>query len=144
MALAHWDATHSRGLRKRNLEEKLSSTWIDHLDIRPKDAQAAIADLSGGNQQKVALAKWLCDPNLKLLLLDRPFRGLDPGAIESVKDAVRKACHGGVAVLAIADTLEEAVELADDITVLKDGSITASINVRAERPSVVDILGKMV
>lgn len=144
IALAHLDATHGRGLRRRNLEEQLSNMWMDRLDIRPWDGQAAIAELSGGNQQKVALAKWLCDPNLKLLLLDRPFRGLDPGAIESVKEAVRQACHGGVAVLTIADTLEEALELADDITVLKDGAVTASINVLAERPSVVDILGKMV
>jgi ribose transport system ATP-binding protein len=103
-----------------------------------------MADLSGGNQQKVVLAKWLSDERLRVLVLDHPMRGLDPGAIENVKAAVRRASEEGVAVLMIADTLEEALETADFVTVMKDGAATGSFDLATQRTSVIDLLEKLV
>lgn len=122
----------------------LTTDWIERLDVRPPRADADIADLSGGNQQKVVLAKWLGDERLRVLVLDHPMRGLDPGAIENVKAAVRRASEEGVAVLMIADTLEEALETADFVTVMKDGSVTGSFDLATQRTSVIDLLEKLV
>ncbi|MFE7423730.1 sugar ABC transporter ATP-binding protein [Rhodococcus sp. NPDC057529] len=122
----------------------LTNDWISRLDVRPPSAIADIAELSGGNQQKIALAKWLCATDLRILVLDHPMRGLDPGAIEHVKTAIRKAAQQKVAVLMVADTLEEALEIADVITVMKDGKVNARFDLSTQEPTLNDLLEKLV
>ncbi|MBB4403052.1 MULTISPECIES: sugar ABC transporter ATP-binding protein [Rhizobium/Agrobacterium group] len=119
--------------------------WISKLSIRPPIPDADIASLSGGNQQKVVLAKWLEDPKLSLLILDHPTRGIDPGAREDVSTQVFAACEKGAAVLLIADTLEEAISLADTITVMRDGEITATFDLNSGSiPTHAELVGKMI
>lgn len=142
MTLVHYQS--SSGVINGSAREKLTELWIQQLDVRPPKPGADISELSGGNQQKVVLAKWLCSNDLRVLVLDHPLRGLDPGAIENVKDAIREASSRGVAVLMVADTLEEALEIADVISVMKDGSVTGRFDLSTDRPTVVDLLEKMV
>lgn len=125
-------------------QKALTTEWIDRLEVRPPDPTADIAQLSGGNQQKIVLAKWLNDPDLKLLLLDHPTRGVDPGARQNVYAAVADARARGVGVLLIADTLEEALTVSDRITVMRDGEISATYDLRDDRPTMADLIGKMV
>ena len=107
---------------------RMAQSWFDRLDIHPNDIARSLSDFSGGNQQKVVMAKWLNSDEMKVLLLDHPLRGLDPGAAETVDAQIRQACDKGAAVVLIPDTIEEALETADEIIVMRDGEITARHN----------------
>jgi ribose transport system ATP-binding protein len=111
---------------------RMAQSWFDRLDIHPNDISRALIDFSGGNQQKVVMAKWLNSDNMKVLLLDHPLRGLDPGASETVNAQIRQACDNGAAVVLIPDTIEEALETADDIVVMRDGEVTARHDLTVE------------
>lgn len=103
----------------------IAQTWFDRLDVNPNNIHQPLDQFSGGNQQKVVLSKWLNSPNLKVLMLDHPLRGLDVGVSQSVNAQIRHACENGTAVVLIPDTIEEALELADEILVMRDGQISA-------------------
>jgi ribose transport system ATP-binding protein len=90
------------------------------------------------------MAKWLQAENLKVLVLDHPLRGLDPGASETVNEQIRAACKRGAAVLLLADTLEEALHMGDEILVMRDGEVTARFDLAVEAPTAIDLLEKMV
>jgi ribose transport system ATP-binding protein len=126
---------------KRN---QIARQWFTELDVRPNDINQDLEQFSGGNQQKVVMARWLNDPNLRVLVLDHPLRGLDPGAAETVNEHIKGACANGTAVVLLADTLEEALEMGDDIIVMRDGSITARYDVTKDDPSTLDLLERMV
>lgn len=134
----------SGGFISHRKRDARTTDWIDRLDIRPPSPSTEVAALSGGNQQKVVLAKWLSNERLVALLLDHPLRGLDAGAIEYVKTAIRGAAEDGVGVLMIADTIDEALEIADTISVMKDGRVTATFDLATHQPTQVDLLKKMV
>ena len=123
---------------------KIAQDWFDTLDVRPNDISQELDRFSGGNQQKVVMAKWLTDPELRVLVLDHPLRGLDPGAAQTVNEEIKKACDNGAAVILLADTLEEALEMGDDIVVMRDGSITARYDLAVDNPSTLDLLERMV
>ncbi len=103
----------------------IAQAWFDRLDVNPNNIHQPLDQFSGGNQQKVVLSKWLNLPNLKVLMLDHPLRGLDVGVSQSVNAQIRHACANGAAVIMIPDTIEEALELADEILVMRDGEISA-------------------
>ncbi|MBS0122825.1 sugar ABC transporter ATP-binding protein [Thetidibacter halocola] len=104
---------------------RTAQTWFDRLDVNPNDITQPLDQFSGGNQQKVVLAKWLNSPDLRVLMLDHPLRGLDVGVSQAVNAQIREACKNGTAVVLIPDTIEEALDMADEILVLRDGQISA-------------------
>ncbi len=116
-------------LRPRRLAQ-LARSWLQMLDVRPNDISRPLAQFSGGNQQKVVLAKWLHSPDLKVLILDHPLRGLDVGASRTLNKQIRQACDTGVAAILIPDTIEEALEMADNIVVMRDGVVSARHDLR--------------
>lgn len=125
--------------------DRMAQSWFDRLDIHPNDVSRSLIDFSGGNQQKVVMAKWLNSDTMTVLLLDHPLRGLDPGAAETVNAQIRQACDKGAAVVLIPDTIEEALESADQIVVMRDGEVSARHD-RAvdDHLTVQDILEKMI
>jgi ribose transport system ATP-binding protein len=123
---------------------KIAKEWFQKLDVRPTDYTLDLARFSGGNQQKVVMAKWLNSPELSVLVLDHPLRGLDPGASETVNSEIKKACSNGTAVVLLADTLEEALDMADEIVVMRDGEVTAHFDLSVDDPSTLDLLERMV
>ena len=102
-----------------------------------------LQEFSGGNQQKVVLAKWLNSTNLKALVLDHPLRGLDPGAAETVNAQIRSVCEDGTAIILIPDTIDEALDLADDIVVMRDGRISGVFDLGHDNPATLDLLERM-
>lgn len=104
---------------------RVAQEWFDRLDVSPNNIRQPLDQFSGGNQQKVVLSKWLNAPDLKVLILDHPLRGLDVGVSQTVNAEIREACKHGAAVVLIPDTIEEALEMADEILVLRDGELTA-------------------
>jgi ribose transport system ATP-binding protein len=117
---------------------------IARMRVKTPDGQTLCAHLSGGNQQKVVLAKWR-HAEARVYLLDHPTRGLDVGAKEDVYALIREFCAAGGAVVLIGDTLEEALGLAHTLIVMRDGRETARFdNTSANPPAPLDLIQHMV
>ena len=136
-------AFKKNGLISRALQEEAAAKWIERLSVRPPDQSLPASSLSGGNQQKVVLAKWI-QANSKVLVLDHPTRGVDVGAKQEVYNLIRELAAEGMAVLLTGDTLEEAMGLSDRIIVMRDGKITARFSTLENKPTQLDIIGSMV
>jgi monosaccharide-transporting ATPase len=115
----------ARPLNRRRQTE-LVQKWIKALDIRPADPELPVRNLSGGNQQKVLLARWLITEP-KLLILDEPTRGIDVGAKAEIQKLVARLSDGGMAVLFISAELEEVLRLSHKIAVLRDRKVVAQL-----------------
>ena len=126
-------------------QAKLVDSWIERLSIRTPNRGTAIQRLSGGNQQKVVLARWLVAGDIRLLLLDHPTRGLDIGARSEVYRLMRELANSGVATVLLADSLEEAIGMSDRIVVMSDGRATTEISCPAGgKPTPLDLVKEMV
>ncbi|QWT24776.1 sugar ABC transporter ATP-binding protein [Subtercola sp. PAMC28395] len=110
----------------RQAQDELASTYIAALNIRPANPDALIKNLSGGNQQKVLLARWLAT-SPQVLILDEPTRGIDVGAKAEIQKLVTELAEDGMAVLFISSELDEVVRLSRRICVLRDHRIVAEI-----------------
>jgi simple sugar transport system ATP-binding protein len=103
----------------RKKQEEIADEYIRKLNIHPQNPEALVRNLSGGNQQKVLLARWLLmEP--KLLILDEPTRGIDIGAKTEIQKLVLQLSQEGMAVLFISSELEEVIRVSDRIAVLRD------------------------
>jgi ribose transport system ATP-binding protein len=100
---------------------------MKRLRIKASSPEQRVGDLSGGNQQKVLLARWLC-LNPRLLLLDEPTRGIDVGAKAEVQALVDELAKSGLAVVLISSDVEELVEGADRVVVLRAGAVTGELS----------------
>jgi galactofuranose transport system ATP-binding protein len=98
---------------------KLAGQYIEALDVRPADPNAVMRTLSGGNQQKVLLARWLITEP-EVLILDEPTRGIDIGAKTQIQGLVADLSRKGMAVLFISAELEEVLRLSDRLVVMRD------------------------
>lgn len=101
--------------------------YIEALDIRPANPDALVRNLSGGNQQKVLLARWLVT-HPELLILDEPTRGIDIGAKTQIQKLVNKLAADGMSILFISSELEEVLRVSDRVAVIKDRAMVAEIN----------------
>jgi len=112
----------SRVLLKPAREREIASSHIERLHIRPPSADRLLGTLSGGNQQKVGLAKWLTYPP-KVLVLSEPTRGMDVGAKDDVVKIVRGLREEGIGIVVVSTEPETVLALADRILVMKKGEI---------------------
>jgi simple sugar transport system ATP-binding protein len=97
----------------------LTQSYIAALNIRPANPEAIVGNLSGGNQQKVLLARWLAVAP-RLLILDEPTRGIDIGAKAEIQRLISNLAEVGMAVLFISAELEEVLRLSHRIAVIRD------------------------
>jgi ABC-type sugar transport system ATPase subunit len=117
------------GLIDEDEEERVAARRIDELKIRGA-ATAEVATLSGGNQQKVVIGKWLENPP-KVLLLDEPTRGVDVGAREEIYGLLGELGKKGTAILLASSDLPEVLRLAHRIVVLRHGKVAAELDGRS-------------
>ena len=101
--------------------------FIKRLGIKTANPNQPIRDLSGGNQQKVLLARWLC-MNPRLLILDEPTRGIDVGAKAEIQSLVKEFAERGLGVMMISSEIEELLEACDQVVVLRDGRNVVTLN----------------
>ena len=99
--------------------DEIVDKYMKELNVRPNDPNKLIKNLSGGNQQKVLIARWLAT-HPDLLILDEPTRGIDIGAKAEIQQVVLDLAEQGMGVVFISSEMEEVVRLSDDIEVLKD------------------------
>ena len=110
----------------RRVQDQLVDEFIRTLDIRPANPEALIRNLSGGNQQKVLLARWLVT-SPELLILDEPTRGIDIGAKTQIQKLVSKLASEGMAVLFVSSEIEEVLRISDRVAVIKDRQMVAEV-----------------
>ena len=131
------------GFLDHKREKNLAVEWINRLAIKTPGPNALCLNLSGGNQQKVVLAKWLAS-KVKVLVLDHPTRGIDVGAKEDVYELVRALAQQGIAVLLMSDTLDETIGLSNIVLTMKDGRVTQRIPALAgSKPRPLDLIEHM-
>ncbi|HYP45454.1 MAG TPA: sugar ABC transporter ATP-binding protein [Propionibacteriaceae bacterium] len=113
------------GLISGAAERRLGSEWSKRLQVKTGSQQYAVSTLSGGNQQKVVLAKWLATEP-KLLIVDEPTRGIDVGTKSEVHRLLSDLAGRGIAILMISSELPEVLGMADRVLVMREGRITAA------------------
>ncbi len=115
-----------RLLVHRGVERRLAGTYADQLSIRMTSVDQLVGALSGGNQQKVVLAKWLASKP-RILILDEPTRGIDIGAKVEVHRIISDLAASGLAIVLISSDLPEVLAMSDRIVVLQEGRVSAEI-----------------
>lgn len=118
----------SSGFINRKAEISEVKEYIKKLNIKTSSYGAVISSLSGGNQQKVVLAKWLMMDDLKVLLLDEPTRGIDVGAKFEIYKLINELAKSGIAIVLATSELQELLGLCDRIIVLKNGEISGELS----------------
>lgn len=116
-----------RGLISRERESQATEAVTKRLNVKTNSIETLVKNLSGGNQQKVVLAKWLqLDP--KVMIFDEPTRGIDVGAKAEIYDLLRGLAASGVGVIVISSDMEEILGLSDRLAVMHEGRITGILD----------------
>jgi ribose transport system ATP-binding protein len=110
------------GAERKNAERQRQS-----LNIKTADVETVVGTLSGGNQQKVVLAKWL-SMTPKVMMFDEPTRGIDVGSKSEIYSLMRGLADAGVAILMISSDMEEVIGVSDRIVVMQEGAISGTLN----------------
>ncbi|MEO9326182.1 sugar ABC transporter ATP-binding protein, partial [Nocardioides sp. C4-1] len=110
------------GFIQRGREKAVALELAEQLDVRPRNITRHVRTMSGGNQQKVVLARWLLR-GCRVLLLDEPTRGVDVGARAEIYKLVRSLADSGVAVVVVSSEVEEVLGLADRVLVVREGRV---------------------
>jgi rhamnose transport system ATP-binding protein len=119
------------GWLRPGAERKYASDYIRALDIRPAAPEVRASSLSGGNQQKVAVARWVATKP-KVLILDEPTQGVDVGAKNQLHDLIRSLAQNGLAVLLISSDLPELLALSDRIGVMREGRLVSLLPAKTD------------
>ncbi|MDQ0886486.1 ribose transport system ATP-binding protein [Paenibacillus sp. V4I9] len=123
LALPNLKILSSFGFMNRSKERELSDSMIKKLLIKTPNSEQKVGSLSGGNQQKVVIGKWLAT-NPQVLILDEPTRGVDIGAKKEIYDLMNELISQGVAILMISSELPEVLGMSDRILVMHEGKIS--------------------
>ncbi|KRE45301.1 sugar ABC transporter ATP-binding protein [Paenibacillus sp. Soil724D2] len=123
LALPNLKILSSFGFMNRSKERELSDSMIKKLLIKTPNSEQKVGSLSGGNQQKVVIGKWLAT-NPQVLILDEPTRGVDIGAKKEIYDLMNELVSQGVAILMISSELPEVLGMSDRILVMHEGKIS--------------------
>ncbi len=111
---------------KRRMRQD-AAEWVERSDVRPRDPGRLVRHLSGGNQQKVLLSKWLaCGP--RVLIADEPTRGVDVGAKAAIHRMIADAASAGIGVVLISSELEELMGMSHRIVVFRKGEVVAEFD----------------
>lgn len=126
IALTNLKKCSSSGIINSGKEQSLVMRFIEQLSIRTSSPKQSAKSLSGGNQQKVVIAKWLgTDP--EILILDEPTRGVDIGAKKEIYQIINELAQKGVAILMISSELPEVIGMADRVIVMQEGKVKGEV-----------------
>jgi ABC-type sugar transport system ATPase subunit len=116
----------ARPIVDRRAERAIFEKWRTKLDVRTGDPKAPALFMSGGNQQKIAIAKWL-ETTPRVLILDEPTRGVDVGAKRELYGLIRRLADDGLACIVVSSELPEIVGLCDRVYVMREGRTVGEI-----------------
>jgi len=137
-------ATKGVGLWAVGRARKVTERYVEELGIVAEDIDAPVSSLSGGNAQKVLIAKWLLrQPDV--LVLDEPTQGVDTGAREGIYDLLRQVAAAGTAIVLVSDDLPELIGLSSRIVVVTNGRVTATVDTPpGAKPDEHDLVARMI
>jgi len=128
MTIASLRAISSSGIIKRSAERDLASRYYDSLKVRARGIEDSIMALSGGNQQKIVLSKWMMkEKELTVLILDEPTRGVDVGAKVEIYNIITGLARAGLAIIMVSSEMNELIGMCDRILVLGGKKIRGNI-----------------
>jgi ribose transport system ATP-binding protein len=131
------------GLWRSAAEDRVTRRYLKELGIKASGPRALCSTLSGGNQQKVVLAKWLCR-SPQVIVLDNPTRGIDAGAKEEIYLLIRRLTQAGASIILITDELLELIGLSHRIGIMRSGRLSDILEAPPERkPSEQELVGHM-
>jgi ribose transport system ATP-binding protein len=122
VTLSTFDRYARWGFTDAGRERAEARRIAQHLELRPRDVLRPVRTLSGGNQQKVVVGRWLLG-DTRLLLLDEPTRGVDVGARAGLYEVIHGLAGRGVAVLLVSSEVPEVLGLADRVLVMREGRV---------------------
>ena len=126
ISLARLDKVSKNGILKYGAENQYGRDYIKELSIKVRDEHDSVANLSGGNQQKVVLSKWLmAEPDI--LLLDEPTRGIDVGAKAEIEVLIQELSDMGISILMISSEIAELERNCDRVVVMRDGRAVGEV-----------------
>jgi len=129
----------SHGMISRKKQFEVTEKIVKKIDIRSASITALCKNLSGGNQQKAVLGKWLLSGN-KILVMSHPTRGVDVGAKQQIYTLMREMANDGMSLITMGDSFEEDIGLANRIIIMKDGKIMIIIDANESKPTPVDLI----
>jgi ribose transport system ATP-binding protein len=127
LSLAVYDRLSQLGVIKQSKRRQLASEYVERLQIRPPLPERLVRYLSGGNQQKVVLGKWLAR-RTHILIFDEPTRGIDVGAKAEVHRLMSDLAGSGACVIMISSELPEVLNMSDRILVMREGRLVAELS----------------
>jgi rhamnose transport system ATP-binding protein len=125
--LASLDQVSHRGFLRFELEDRLARDYYDRFRVKAPSVETPVKNLSGGNQQKVSLARWLMT-SPRVLILDEPTPGIDVGAKSEIYALIGELASRGIAILLISSELPEILGLSDRIAVMHQGTIAGTLD----------------
>ena len=126
--LASMDRVSRRGFLNRAAEEKMVAAELDALAVRPRGVDRLVRQLSGGNQQKVVLAKWLLLDHTRIFILDEPTRGVDIATKVEIYRIMADLAAAGMAILLITSEMPEALGMSDRLIIMRGGRVAAALD----------------
>ncbi len=132
LRLPNYKKISRRTLINKNEEKKLVKRQVEQLRIKTPSEDQLVKNLSGGNQQKVVVGKWLAGKS-KILIFDEPTRGIDVGAKQEIYFLMNQLTEQGISILMVSSEMEELMGMSDRILVLREGKISGSFD-KSEEP----------
>jgi ribose transport system ATP-binding protein len=129
VTISRMDEVAPAGVIRAPRERRVVKGFIDRLAIRTPSASTPARNLSGGNQQKVILAKWL-NAQCRILLIDEPTRGVDVGAKREIYALLRDLAARGTAIVMVSSELPEVIGISDRIVVMREGRVAVTLDAR--------------
>lgn len=126
LSLTNYAYIAERGVISASKEKELSEQMIKRFNIRTRDAEQTVKSLSGGNQQKIAIGKWLGELP-KVFIMDEPTRGVDVGAKKEIYNMMNELSEQGVAIIMVSSDLPEVLGVSDRVIVVHEGRIAAEL-----------------
>lgn len=132
------------GLLSPKLQEAHAEEWVEEAGVRAPSIRTPCTNLSGGNQQKVVLAKWL-STHVRILILDHPTRGIDVNAKREIYARMRKLAASGMSLLLMSDTIEEDIGMSHRMMILREGHLKNIMdNSPGSKPEPIEIIRQIV
>lgn len=140
VSMAMLERLKKAGILDKTKEKQIASQYFDQLRVKAASLEAPVNSLSGGNQQKIVLAKWLARGG-KLLIVDEPTRGVDVGAKAAIHALIDELAQQGLAVMLISSELPEIINLSTRIIVMRDGEIAGELpRAEADQESILRLM----
>ena len=142
MTIALLPRLQKLGFVKKKEQDEIVKKYIERLKIKTPNPEQAICNLSGGNQQKVLLARWMC-MNPKLMILDEPTRGIDVGAKAEIETLIQELSDNGISVLMISSEIAELERNCDRVVVMREGrAVGEVINEDINQNKIMELIAK--